>query len=91
MRCTEDKQHVFELVLLQAILADHLDPKTEEQSAIVTLLNIVGQVCLRSQQRSAVEGIDASYGLSKHSRTVVVTDSRSAVRWTLARQRMDTG
>ena len=62
MRCTEDKQHVFELVLLQAILADHLDPKTEEQSAIVTLLNIVGQVCLRSQQRSAVEGIDASHG-----------------------------
>lgn len=31
--------------VVQDILADHLDPETEEQSAVVTLLNIVGQVC----------------------------------------------
>lgn len=35
-------------MLVQDILADHLDSETEEQSAIVTLLNIVGQVCLQS-------------------------------------------
>ena len=45
MRCARDREHLFEHVVLQAILADHLDPETEEQSATVTLLNIVGQVC----------------------------------------------